>query len=199
VAAAVLSGMGSDGADGLRAVLARGGLALAQAPDSADFDPMPRAALAADRRVLSAAPGQIVQHLLDAWDPLLPDAEAVPGGEPAPDLAEGDAALTAVVQQVHRVTGHDFAPYKTSTLRRRSERRMGIRGVRSMAAYATLPADQPQEAELLFKEMPIGVTALFRDEAPACGRRSTEGAPARGADARGGREDLDQPVGCRSS
>jgi two-component system CheB/CheR fusion protein len=156
----VLSGMGHDGSEGLRAIVEHGGLGLAQAPGSAQFDAMPRAAAAIGLGVAVASPTQMPQRILA----VLPPAAAVPAAVAPPEApaAEGEA-LAAAVRRVAAVTGHDFTQYKGSTLKRRIERRMALHGATSLDDYVRLLGASDQEAELLFKELLIGVTGFFRD------------------------------------
>jgi two-component system CheB/CheR fusion protein len=154
----VLSGMGSDGTKGLAALKARGGAAFVQAPDSAQFDSMPRSALQGGVADAAAAPAElpalIAEHLLKS--PPRP-------GESVPLVADDPKALEAIVQALRAQTGHEFADYKKSTLQRRIERRMGVHQFRTLADYSRLLRESKAEAELLFKELLIGVTSFFRD------------------------------------
>jgi len=155
--AVVLSGMGSDGALGLQAIKAQGGLALVQEPGSAQYDSMPRSALRAVEADHVAPPGQLPS--------LLTQAIARACNAPASDRAETSQrlAMEAVLAHVRARTRHDFSLYKPSTLTRRIERRMAVHGVADMAAYAALLSQSTSEVELLFQEMLIGVTCFFRD------------------------------------
>jgi two-component system CheB/CheR fusion protein len=168
-AGVVFSGMGSDGAEGLRAIIARGGVGLAQAPESAQFDSMPRCAMAIGPEVQAGTPSELPLRVLAALArgragpaPQGP-ADAVPPVEASPASQDDPSALPTVLRLLLQTTGHDFAQYKPSTLRRRVERRMALHGTASMADYARLLAASSQEGELLFKELLIGVTAFFRD------------------------------------
>ena len=156
----VLSGLGSDGSVGLRAIVDKGGIALAQTPETAQFDSMPRCAAAIGPAVLVCAPAQMPQRLLAAAAATKPPAEAA-----ADAVLTAAQSLALVLRQVAVVTGHDFSQYKTSTLERRIERRMAVHGSASLADYLRLLSASPQEAELLFKELLIGVTSFFRDPA----------------------------------
>jgi two-component system CheB/CheR fusion protein len=156
-AGVVLSGMGSDGADGLRALLQAGGVAAVQTPETAPFDSMPRNAIAAaGSEALVDEPGRLMRRVVDTLA-LRVAARATGGPEPG--------TLEAILARVTAVTGHDFSLYKPSTLLRRLERRMAIHGQTSADAYLRTLMESPQEAELLFREMLIGVTAWFRDPA----------------------------------
>ncbi len=154
-AGVVLSGMGSDGSRGLRAIAEAGGCAAAQSPESAPFDSMPRNAIAAaGPEVLVDEPKHLLRRILNT---LAVRAAARHAG------AGDDDALDGILRRVLEVTGHDFSLYKHSTLMRRVQRRMSIHGQTAVEAYRQLLADNAQEAELLFREMLIGVTAWFRD------------------------------------
>ena len=160
----VLSGLGSDGSAGLRAIVDRGGIALAQTPETAQFDAMPRSAAAIGPAVMVCPPSQMPQRLLAAAAATQPPAEGPVGADltAAQSLAQ---SLALVLRQVAAFTGHDFSQYKTSTLERRIGRRMAVYGCASLADYWRLLSANPQEAELLVKEMLIGVTSFFRDPA----------------------------------
>ncbi|MDD5295684.1 MAG: chemotaxis protein CheB [Rhodocyclaceae bacterium] len=154
----ILSGMGSDGTLGLRAIKEKAGLALAQEPASAKFDAMPRSAMDAGLADIVAAPQDMPARVL-AW------LRQTPGlGRSEPEL-EGKSlsALEKVVILLRIQTGHDFSEYKRSTLYRRVERRMGIHQIERIADYVRFLRENPQEVELLFKELLIGVTSFFRD------------------------------------
>jgi two-component system CheB/CheR fusion protein len=154
----ILSGMGSDGTLGLRAIKERAGLVLVQDPATAKFDSMPRSAIEAGLADVVAPvaelPGKILAHL--KHPPLVTRAEAV-----WDDKAR--SALDKVVILLRTLSGNDFSFYKRNTLYRRIERRMGIHQLSRMTAYVRYLQENPQELELLFKELLIGVTQFFRD------------------------------------
>ena len=156
----VLSGMGSDGTLGLRAIKEKAGVALVQAPESAKFDGMPRSAIDAGLADIVAPadelPGKILGYLRRTL--LLTKAEEV-----LPDKSQNALEKAVILLRAH--TGHDFSLYKRNTLYRRIERRMGIHQIGKMAAYLRYLQENPQELDLLFKEMLIGVTNFFRDPA----------------------------------
>jgi two-component system, chemotaxis family, CheB/CheR fusion protein len=156
----ILSGMGSDGVLGLQAVKAVGGLTAVQDPESAQFDSMPRSAIAAGCADIIAPPGELPARIL-AYVGQVPDPAAVAADEsqPAPPLAP----VQQIVSLLKRRTRHDFSLYKPSTLHRRIERRMAIHGFTSLAEYAEFLQQSAQEIDLLFSELLIGVTSFFRD------------------------------------
>jgi two-component system CheB/CheR fusion protein len=154
----ILSGMGSDGTMGLQAIKEKAGLALVQEPTSAKFDSMPRSAIDAGLADLVARveelPGKILGYLQHAH---VIDRTEHP-------LEEKDqSGLEKVVILLRSKTGHDFSMYKKNTVYRRIERRMGIHQFDRIAAYVRYLQENPQEVELLFRELLIGVTNFFRD------------------------------------
>ncbi len=154
----ILSGMGSDGTLGLRAIKEKSGVVLVQEPTSAKFDGMPRSAIDAGLADIVAPvdelPGKIMAYLQRT--PLIARTEVA--------LEEKtQSALEKVVIVLRSQTGHDFSLYKRNTLYRRIERRMGIHQIGKMAAYVRYLQENSQEVELLFKELLIGVTNFFRD------------------------------------
>lgn len=165
----VLSGMGADGTLGVQAIKAMGGLTLAQQPDSAQFDSMPRNAIATgcvdivDRaEALPARIQECVKRLpMLATEPERQAPEIT--REPDPDTPAPTGPIDRILALLRQHTGHDFSLYKQSTLNRRIERRMSIHGVNSLARYAELLETTAQELHLLFKELLIGVTSFFRD------------------------------------
>ncbi len=162
----VLSGMGSDGTLGLQAIKTQGGLTLAQPPESAQFDSMPRNAIAAGCVDIVALPTELPLRIdrIAGVRPAAPahrdGAESAGGVESVEDR---EKALQPILALLHRHTRHDLALYKSNTLVRRVERRMAVHGLASMAGYANFLRTNPQELDLLFKEMLIGVTSFFRD------------------------------------
>lgn len=152
----VLSGMGSDGTLGLRAIKSQGGLTVVQEPESAQFDAMPKNAIASGCADIVALPSSMPGRILGVTGaPLLPAAAAAGG----PDAA----ALAAILNLLYECSKHDLTQYKSSTLLRRIERRMAMHRLATMAAYAALVRENRQELDLLFKEMLIGVTSFYRD------------------------------------
>ena len=154
----ILSGMGSDGTLGLRDIKEKAGLALAQEPTSAKFDSMPRSVIDAGLVDIVAPaeelPGKIMGFL--KRKPL--------AGEHDPATEEKmRGGLEKILILLRSHSGHDFSFYKSNTLYRRIERRMGIHRIDKIASYVRYLRENPQELDLLFKEMLIGVTSFFRD------------------------------------
>src|SRR5476649_1656118 len=136
----ILSGMGSDGTMGLRAIKERAGVVLVQEPATAKFDSMPRSAIDAGLADIVAPaeelPGKILAYLQRT--PLLARTEEV-----VEDKAQ--SALEKVVILLRAQTGNDFSFYKRNTLYRRIERRMGIHQIKKMPAYVRYLQENSQE------------------------------------------------------
>ena len=156
----ILSGMGSDGTLGLRAIKEQAGAVFVQAPDSAKFDAMPRSAIDAGLADVVAPveelPAKIAAYLAHT-----------PRGAPREAALEGktQSAIEKICVLLRSQTGHDFSQYKRSTVYRRIERRMGLHQIDAISAYLRVLQGSPQETQLLFKELLIGVTSFFRDPA----------------------------------
>ena len=156
----ILSGMGSDGTLGLRAIKEKGGLVLVQDPATAKFDGMPRSAI-------DSGLADIVVSVDDLPGRILAYLKRTPLGRthdlPLEDKTQSALEKTVILLRTH--TGHDFSLYKKNTFYRRIERRMGIHQIGKIAAYVRYLQENSQELDLLFKELLIGVTSFFRDPA----------------------------------
>ena len=155
----VLSGNGADGTLGLRAVKGEGGMAMVQSPASAEFDGMPRSAIATAQvdYVLEPAemPARLMTYAAHAFGkPSLPAA--------APELKTGNS-LKKIFILLRAQTTHDFSKYKPSTITRRLERRMAIQQIETTEEYVRYLQQTPAEVEALFRDFLIGVTNFFRD------------------------------------
>ncbi len=154
----ILSGMGSDGTSGLSDIKQQGGLAVAQEPTNAKFDSMPRSVIDAGLADIVATaeelPGQIISYIKGA-----PHAAATTSGSEA----SMRSAVEKILILMRSRTTHDFSYYKKNTLYRRIERRMGIHQIDKIPAYVRFLSENPEELDLLFKELLIGVTGFFRD------------------------------------
>ena len=162
----LLSGMGSDGVEGLAAIKDRGGLGVVQDPADAQFDSMPRSALEAGL-VDRVGPAQDLARLILAHLRPLPKepGPAAPGpAAPGPAAAGPDLdALVRILYMVRQHTGQDFNLYKPRTLLTRIRRRLELFRLPSLQIYAAYLEHNPEEAGLLAKELLIGVTRFFRD------------------------------------
>ncbi len=156
----IMSGTGADGALGLRAIKEHGGLTLVQAPATARYDSMPRAAILTGMADHVLAVEEMPDKLRDHLQSLI----AVRGGGTVQELREKlEQQLGKVLSLLRGRTGHDFSRYKRSTLVRRLRRRMGELRVDSVDVYLEQLRQDGREADHLFHDMLIGVTHFFRD------------------------------------
>ncbi|HSM92278.1 MAG TPA: chemotaxis protein CheB [Anaeromyxobacteraceae bacterium] len=153
----VLSGTGSDGARGLRAIHDAGGLCLVQAPASARFDGMPAAAIAAVPSCQVAPAERLPALLAQALPALARRPRAPAAARPV------SAGLGRVLAILRASTGRDFTQYKRSSVARRIERRMAANGIDDIETYARHLREHPAEVKTLFQELLINVTTFFRD------------------------------------
>jgi two-component system, chemotaxis family, CheB/CheR fusion protein len=155
----VLSGTGSDGALGLRAIKATGGITFAQTEDSAKFDGMPHAAIATGCTDFVLPPAQIGEKLIRiARHPYMARIARRPMEETV-----NDEALQGILHLLRSTTGSDFTQYKTGTIIRRIRRRMMLQKSRNLIEYAKFLAHHPDEAAALHEDILIHVTGFFRD------------------------------------
>lgn len=157
-AGVVLSGMGSDGTAGLRAIQQRGGMTLAQQPDSARFDPMPQSAIAAGVADIVALPADMPQQIIARR------VRRVLAPVRHEHGISRRTALHELLQLLQSRTGHNFTDYKMNTVLRRIERRMVLHQLSAMEDYVDFLRRNQHEIGLLFKELLIGVTSFFRDQ-----------------------------------
>lgn len=156
--AIVLSGTGSDGASGVRAIKAGGGLVFAQDPLSAKYSGMPQAAIDTGCVDWVLSPGEIAREIS-----LIVKSQGNPLQTTLP--AASPATLKSLLYKVQRHTQVDFSGYKEATVWRRILRRMAANRVRDLDEYLNLAERNPEEYSQLCKEILISVTAFFRDPA----------------------------------
>ena len=157
----VLSGTGSDGSLGLRAVKEIGGLVIAQDIGEADYDGMPRSAIATGAVDLVARTAKIAEALVarERGHVFVPERPKSSAQKSVDDL------LPDIIALLRRKTVHDFALYKHGTLERRVERRMALAGVKTAAKYLDLLLRDANERDQLSRDLLINVTGFFRDAA----------------------------------
>jgi two-component system CheB/CheR fusion protein len=155
----VLSGTGSDGTLGVRAIKDAGGMVMAQTPESTEFDGMPRSALATGMVDYELPPvemaAQLIAYATHAFGKL---PRLTTPAEP-----KTENALKKIFILLRAQTGHDFSQYKPSTIHRRIERRMAVHQIDAIASYLKYLQQTPAEVEALFRDLLIGVTNFFRD------------------------------------
>ena len=155
----VLSGSGSDGSQGLRDVKSEGGLVLAQSPETAEHDGMPRSAIATGQVDVVLPVEQMPRALLDYA------RHALLLGAPIADAlaAADDEVLHDIITLLRLRAGRDFRGYKQAMVMRRVRRRMGLARIQRLADYHALLRDSTEEVGTLCKDLLIGVTAFFRE------------------------------------
>ena len=166
----VLSGTGADGAVGIARVKEQGGVTFVQSPDDAEYDDMPRNAIASGQVdfVLPVAdiPNKLVEWWTNARKIKLPkpvDADAPILQSPPDASAAAERALREILDLLAVRSGHDFRYYKRATVLRRIERRMQVNVVRDLPSYREFLKEHPEETHALLDDMLIGVTNFFRD------------------------------------
>lgn len=153
----ILSGTGSDGTRGARAIKENDGMIMVQEPDEAQFDGMPQSAIATGLvdYVLSVNKmGPELQNFINA-----PSVFHFKDG----DIEYDQSELMKILNFVDKKTGLDFREYKRSTLARRIARRVSVCKCRSLAEYYSHLTTREGEVEILYREFLIGVTKFFRD------------------------------------
>jgi two-component system CheB/CheR fusion protein len=153
----ILSGMGSDGSAGLRAIKEKNGLVLVQEPSDAKFDSMPRSAIEAVTIDIMAPARELPAKLIEC----LKHIPAIRSDLSAE--VKDKSSLEKIIILLRNQTGNDFSLYKKNTLYRRIERRMSVHKIDRIVSYVHFLQGNPKEVEILFKELLIGVTNFFRD------------------------------------
>ncbi|MEI7492088.1 MAG: chemotaxis protein CheB [Bacteroidota bacterium] len=155
----ILSGMGSDGSIGIRAIKEKNGIVMVQEPSNAKFDSMPRNAIdsvlvdiVAPANVLPSRLLEFLKHI-----PLIKSGLNI-------DIKD-ISSLEKIIILLRTYTGNDFSQYKKNTINRRIERRMGVHKIDKISSYVHFLQENPKEIDILFKELMIGVTNFFRDPA----------------------------------
>jgi len=155
----VLSGTGSDGSLGVRAVKGEGGMVMAQNPESTDFAGMPSNAIATGLvdYILPPAemPARLIAYAAHAFGNKI--------RRTSPPSVTAEDILKKVCILLRDSTGHDFSQYKRNTLTRRVERRMAVHQIDRVEDYLRHLRQSPTEAQALFRDLLIGVTNFFRD------------------------------------
>ncbi len=159
--AIILSGTGSDGTQGIKAIKSENGMVMVQDEDSAKYNGMPGSAIAtglADYVVaVDEMPKLLIKYITHAFKNF----------KPVSTDGEGELEEENFLQKIFIIlrtrTGHDFSMYKKNTIIRRIERRMNIHQIAEIKGYVDYLQVSEREAGILFKELLIGVTDFFRD------------------------------------
>ncbi|RPH29210.1 MAG: PAS domain S-box protein [Bacteroidales bacterium] len=153
----ILSGMGSDGSIGIRAIKEHNGIVMVQEPTTAKFDSMPRSAIESVLADIIAPADELPLRLNDFFKhiPLLQSDHEIE--------IKDKSSLEKIIILLRSHTGNDFSLYKKNTVYRRIERRMGVHKIEKITSYVHFLQENPKEMDILFKELLIGVTNFFRD------------------------------------
>jgi two-component system CheB/CheR fusion protein len=151
----ILSGTGSDGTAGLRAIKSEGGITFAQEMSSAKFDGMPRSAISAGMADYVLPPEEIAREL--AHISLHPFVTS----DGAERTAEDE--FNKIFSLLRAQTGSDFSSYKRGTIGRRVRRRMVLQKMETLPDYVKLLQTNPVEVKALYEDLLINVTEFFRD------------------------------------
>lgn len=153
----ILSGMGSDGSSGCKAIIENQGLVFVQVPTSAKFPEMPQNAILASIPFYVGSPEDLANSIIKKFSSSDNNVKSV-------QIDNKEKELDQIVYLLQEQSGHDFTLYKKSTLLRRIERRKGIHQIETTLEYESFLEQNPKEVEILFNELLIGVTRFFRDE-----------------------------------
>ncbi|WP_347275286.1 chemotaxis protein CheB [Candidatus Kuenenia sp.] len=156
----VLSGTGTDGTQGLKAIKGAGGMTMAQDETEAKYDSMPRSAINTGEVDLvlpvKRMPGELLKYIKH---PYIDSARSTGATE-----QKYQNNVTKILLQIRNHTGQDFSQYKQNTIRRRIERRMAVHQIDKIADYLNYIRENTAEIEILYKDLLIGVTNFFRDK-----------------------------------
>ena len=155
----ILSGMGSDGSLGIRAIKEKSGIVVVQEPSDSKFDGMPRSAI-------ESVIADIVSTAADIPSKLLKFLQFSPVIKTDTEIeVRNKSNLEKIILILREQTGQDFSFYKKNTLFRRIERRKGVHQIDKIQSYTRFLQENSSEVDILFKELLIGVTSFFRDSA----------------------------------
>jgi two-component system CheB/CheR fusion protein len=157
----VLSGTGSDGTLGVRAIKGEGGMVMAQIPTTAEFDGMPLSAIATGMVDYELSPVKMGNRLI-AYTSHFNHTSDVSFLH---HKVQSDSSLNQIFILIRDQTGHDFSQYKPTTINRRIQRRLAVHQIHDIKNYVLFLQHTPMEIQSLFYDLLIGVTQFFRDTA----------------------------------
>lgn len=157
--AVILSGTGSDGMRGSRAIKEAGGMIMVQTEESAKFDGMPRATIGTGLADFILAPEEMPEQLLSFTKHPSTTSNKLSGTLLSDE--DGLTRIFSLIREKHKV---DFTCYKPSTVVRRIERRMTVNQFHDFRDYVRFLTTYPNEVSQLYRELLIGVTSFFRDQ-----------------------------------
>ena len=152
--AVILSGTGSDGANGARDVKGQGGLVFVQTPEEAQYDGMPQAVVQQNTADVIVGAAEIIEVVRDYFSLRSQTIES---------SDERGGFLDRIMRHVRFRTGHDFSEYKEATMRRRVAVRMSVLNIQTPRDYLSYLVETKNEADILFQDLLINVTSFFRD------------------------------------
>lgn len=154
----ILSGTGTDGTKGIKAIKDNGGVVVVQDPMTAAFDGMPNSAISAGHADLILSPEMIPEELVDFLKeaPLLKSFNVL--------SQKDEQNIKEIIELIHSATTYDFSHYKRPTINRRLAKRMAEKNIKTLDEYIHFLKAHGSEVKLLAKEFLIGVTKFFRDE-----------------------------------
>lgn len=156
--AVILSGTGSDGTRGVRAIKERVGMVMVQSEQTATFDGMPRSAMATGLVDYILSPEEMPEQLSSYIHHPFAKQSAL-----ADTILSEEESFNRIYSLLREKTSVDFTYYKPSTMVRRIERRMSVNQILSMPDYIRFMERYPAEIETLYRDLLIGVTSFFRD------------------------------------
>ena len=163
--AAVFSGTGSDGTNGVKSIKEHGGLVIAQDPETAKFDGMPKSVINTGLADFVLSPEEAADEILNlsSTPALLRSPRSDSSLSDEEDLFSDEETLSHIYTILKNASGIDFTYYKRSTILRRIERRIVVTHSANLTEFARLLGNNPDEVNTLIKEVLIGVTNFFRD------------------------------------
>lgn len=154
----ILSGTGSDGSTGIRAIKAAGGITIAQETESAKYDGMPHSAIETGNVDITLTPEKIAPEIAEIFlNSAIPEVTI-------PEQKESEDYFKTILTLIKRKKGTDFRDYKENTIKRRIQRRMAARKFIKVTDYIEFLKNNADEIEHLFFDILINVTAFFRDQ-----------------------------------
>lgn len=159
----IFSGMGSDGETGVRMIKEKLGLAMVEDPQTAQYSSMPLASIGTNMVDFVLSPEEMPIKLIQFLNhPVLAEETT----EQTKTVIQNTNSIQKILMLLRSQTGHDFSLYKKSTITRRIDRRIAFHQLPDYVNYVNFIRENPQEIDILFNELLIGVTKFFRD-APA--------------------------------
>ncbi|MDI1255487.1 MAG: chemotaxis protein CheB [Flavobacterium sp.] len=150
----ILSGLGSDGTQGIKAIKEAGGMIIARNPETTEFSSMPAHAIATD----------MVDYILEPqFMPRTIESYVKHNNAIQDDQKNDEKAIALIVDYIREKLPFDFSDYKMTTIIRRTKRRAAALNIYSLDKYLELLKEAPDEAKTLSKDFLISVTAFFRD------------------------------------